>query len=98
MSEFCLPTLGQLKKVEKNGAQPHFLFPEKVPTNLCPSGMHLKSVNRSLTFMAHVLFKLLTVLGLRVSEIVHGPFKSRVLVTYSPQALLELNTTDIQNP
>lgn len=37
------------------------------------------------------------VVDLRTSEFVHRPFKNRVLVSYSPLALLKLNPDDFQS-
>lgn len=48
--------------------------------------------------MAQVLFKAASLLGLRVSEFVYTPFKSRVLVSYRTLALPDLSRTDFQSP
>lgn len=55
--------------------------------------------SQSMTFMygSGVFQTAAFVLGFRTSEFVHRPYKSRVLVPYSPLALLQLSPDNFQS-
>ena len=73
---------------------PVLLFPEKVPSYLCPPELALKLVNKYPSHITQVLFKLPPLLGVGVSDIVCSP---RVSVSYNPPTLPELNPAGLQS-
>ena len=83
MSKLVSTIVGLHRRARKMATTSAFIPREKFLWILAPLALALKLVNK-------------LSLGLGVSEFVHGPFKSRVLVSYSLLALLELSSTDTQ--
>lgn len=65
------------------------LISTSVSTQICHSGTYPKLVNNSPPCITQVLFKLLPLCWVGVSDIEHCPFKSRVSVSHSAVALPE---------
>lgn len=79
------------------GSERSFLFQEKVLQTSTSPAHALKLANKSSSYVAQLLFKLLSPCWVSEQVRLCEPFKNRALVSYSPPALPELRPTDFQS-
>ena len=75
----------------------HFHSWRKLLQTLAPPTHSLKLVSYSFTHYPGAFQIAASVLGLGLSDIVHWPFQSRLLVSYSPPTVPALSPIDFQN-